>query len=171
MSYISLSTTTANIHRIHLSMMMMTLEGLLLWAGVVYFLFMSAAHATDFKVPGLFVYFDVPSKSYQNKIIAFTCLTYATLFAFAASRRDTGPAAISILTTALGLAYINVSDALRSEKPGKVQAMLKPGVEIKKLGVVMKPGVIWYRRDMLAYWVQTVMIGGYGIILAMLYVV
>ena len=154
-----------------LSMMMVTLEGLLLWVGVVYFVCMAMAHATDFKVPGLFVYFDVPSKSYQNKIIAFTCLTYATLFAFAAQHRNTGPAAIAMLTTAFGLAYVNVSDALRSEKPGKVQSMLKAGVEIKKLGVVMKPGVIWYRRDTLAYWVQTVMIAGYGIVLAVLYVV
>lgn len=149
---------------------MVTLEGLLLWIGVVYFLCMAAAHVTDFKVPGLFVYFDVKSLVHQNKIIAFTCLTYATLFAFSAMHRNTGPAAISMLTTALGLTHVNLSDALR-ESRSKLPAMLKSGVEIPVVGIVMKPGVVWYRKDMLAYWVQTAMIAVYGIVLAALYIV
>ena len=36
---------------------------------MAYFLCMATAHVTDFKVPILFVYFDVPSTFYQNKII------------------------------------------------------------------------------------------------------
>ena len=136
---------------------MVTLEAALLWAGVAYFLCMATAHVTDFKVPVLFVYFDVPSTFYQNKIISFTCLTYATLFAFAATHGNTAPAAISMFTTALGLAHVNLSAALRAE-------MKKRDKDSK-----LKPGMIWYRRDTLAYWAQTVAIAGYGVTLAALY--
>lgn len=134
-----------------------TLEAALLWVGVAYFLCMATAHVTDFKVPILFVYFDVPSTFYQNKIISFTCLTYATLFAFAATYGNTAPAAISMFTTALGLAHVNMSAALRTE-------MKKRDKDSK-----LKPGLVWYRRDTLAYWAQTVVIAGYGAVLAALY--
>ena len=136
---------------------MVTLEAGLLWAGVAYFLCMGTAHVTDFKVPVLFVYFDVPSTFYQNKIISFTCLTYATLFAFSAIHENTAPAAISMLTTALGLAHVNLSVALRAE------------MKKRDRDSEFKPGVIWYRKDTLAYWAQTVMITGYGAVLASLY--
>lgn len=133
---------------------MATLDAILLWSGVAYFLCMAAAHVTDFKVPVLFVYFDVPSTFYQNKIISFTCLTYVTLFVFAAIQGTTIPAAVSMLTTALGLAYVNLSEALHSE--------------IRKRDSELKAGLVWYRRDTLAYWTQTVMIAGYAIVLAAL---
>ena len=137
--------------------MMESLGASLLWVGVAYFLCMATAHVTDFKVPVLFVYFDIPSTFYQNKIISFTCLTYATLFAFAAIHENTAPAAISMLTTAFGLAHVNLSEALHNE------------MKKRDRNLEVKSGLIWYRKDTLAYWAQTVMIAGYGCILAALY--
>ena len=46
---------------------MVTLEAALLWAGVAYFLCMATVHVTDFKVPVLFVYFNVSSTFYQQQ--------------------------------------------------------------------------------------------------------
>ena len=137
---------------------MVSLEVGLLWAGVAYFLCMATAHVTDFKVPVLFVYFDVPSTFYQNKIISFTCLTYTILFAFAALHGNTAPAAISMLTTALGLAHVNLSSSLREE------------IEKRDRSKELKPGVIWYRRDTVAYWAQTVAVAVYGAVLAAFYI-
>jgi hypothetical protein len=51
---------------------------LALLAGVGYFCAMAAAHWASFKVPVLFIYFDVPFYEYQDKIIsfcAFTCVS------------------------------------------------------------------------------------------------
>ena len=56
-----------------------------LLACTAYFLAMSTAHFIGFKVPVLFVYWDVPSNHYQDMIISFCAFTYATL-SFAAYR-------------------------------------------------------------------------------------
>ncbi len=60
---------------------------------------------------------------------------------------NTVPAAVSMFATTLDLAHVNISAALRAE--------MKKRDRYSEL----KPGIIWYRRDTLAYWAQTVMIG------------
>lgn len=45
-------------------------KGLLL-AGAAYFLAVSSAHMTGFKLPGLFIYYSLPSYGYQDRIIGF----------------------------------------------------------------------------------------------------
>lgn len=45
-------------------------KGLLL-AGAAYFLLVSLAHMTGFKLPGLFIYYSLPSYEYQDRIIGF----------------------------------------------------------------------------------------------------
>lgn len=93
----------------------MGLLQVLLWVCVAYFVAMAAAHWTDFKVPFLFIYYDVPSMAYQNKIISFCCLTYVSLFATAAMYPPAVPAALaSLATTVLGLTAVTSSDALIS---------------------------------------------------------
>jgi hypothetical protein len=81
-----------------------------LLAGTAYFLCMSAAHFVGFKVPILFVYYDVPSNHYQDMIISFCAFTYATLF-FAASRQiSVVPAVlVAMAGTVLGLSAVNLS--------------------------------------------------------------
>ncbi|MGO4712795.1 hypothetical protein [Bradyrhizobium sp. 2TAF24] len=114
-----------------------------LLAGVVYFCCMAVAHFTGFKVPVLFVYYDVPFYAYQDKIISFCAFTYACLFYAAAQHRPTVPAAlVAISVTVLGLSAVNISDALRSVLNGAPTT---------------------------AYWIQTVMIAGYAVWLIVFY--
>ncbi|MCK5568937.1 MAG: hypothetical protein KAJ15_04420 [Spirochaetes bacterium] len=42
-----------------------------LLAGSIYFILVAAAHMIGIKIPGLFVYYNLPSYAYQDKIIAF----------------------------------------------------------------------------------------------------
>jgi hypothetical protein len=57
----------------------------LLFAGAIYFLAVSAAHLLGLKVPLLFVYYNVPSYSYQDKIISFLSFGWSA-FLYSASR-------------------------------------------------------------------------------------
>ncbi|MEW6640403.1 MAG: hypothetical protein AB1586_07840 [Pseudomonadota bacterium] len=115
-----------------------------LLAGVGYFCCMAAAHFTGFKVPVLFIYYDVPFYAYQDKIISFCAFTYACLFHAAAQHRAAVPAAlVSIVVTVLGLSAVNLSEALHSVLKGAPTT---------------------------AYWIQTVMIAGYAVWLIVFYV-
>ena len=58
---------------------------LLLQVSVAFFACMGLAHFFGLKIPVLFVYWDPPFYAYQDKIIAFTLVTYMALF-FGASR-------------------------------------------------------------------------------------
>ena len=85
----------------------------LLWVNVAFFFCMGAAHFTGLKWPVLFVYRDTPFYAYQDKIIAFTLITYIALFFGASQHRVMVPyALISIWGTVLGLAAVNVSPEL-----------------------------------------------------------
>jgi hypothetical protein len=114
-----------------------------LWAGVAYFCCMAAAHFFGWKVPLLFVYYDVPFHAYQDKIISFAVVAYVCLFAAAARERSVVPAALlALAVTVLGLIAVNVSDALASVLDG---------------------------RSTRAYWLQTGLIAGYLVLLVVLY--
>jgi hypothetical protein len=114
-----------------------------LWAGVAYFCCMAAAHFFGWKVPPLFVYYDVPFHAYQDKIISFAVVAYVCLFAAAARERSVVPAALlALAVTVLGLSAVNVSDALASVLDG---------------------------RSTRAYWLQTGLIAGYLVLLGVLY--
>ncbi|MEO1047952.1 MAG: hypothetical protein AAFW59_06450, partial [Pseudomonadota bacterium] len=69
------------------------LRGLLLIC-VVFFIAMGTAHFTGFKVPLLFIYYDTPFYAYQDRIIAFTLVTYVALFFAAANHRAVVPYAL-----------------------------------------------------------------------------
>lgn len=113
-----------------------------LLAGTGYFVAMSAAHFVGFKRPLLFIYYDVPSKPYQDKIISFCAATYALLFHRASQDRGTVPTAIAALgATVVGLSAVNASGDLAAEAKGSKQA----------------------------YWIQTGLIAGYLAALAGLY--
>lgn len=86
---------------------------LLLLVCVAFFACMGAAHFVGLKWPILFVYWDTPFYAYQDKIIAFTLITYMALF-FGASRHlvMVPYALISIWGKVLGLAAVNTSAAL-----------------------------------------------------------
>jgi hypothetical protein len=79
----------------------------LLLIGAAYFFAAGCAHLFEFKIPGLFIYFNVPSYPYQDKIISMLAFGWAGFF-YAALLNPTknliktiliiGAAAIMILT-------------------------------------------------------------------------
>jgi hypothetical protein len=87
----------------------------LYWINSVYFIAMTCAHWGGFKYPLLFIYYDVPSTAYQDKIISFCAGTYAILYISAALNPLTvGPTAIiALFSTVLGLSAVNQSNDLR----------------------------------------------------------
>lgn len=113
------------------------------YACAIYFCAMSAAHFAGFKVPILFVYWNVPSNHYQDMIIAFCAFTYALLAFTAARHRVAAPAAlIALAGTVLGLSAVNLSADL---------ARMIDGASTR------------------AYWLQTGMIAGLLVWLGTLY--
>lgn len=116
-----------------------------LLAGVVYFCMMAVAHFFGFKLPILFVYFDTPFYAYQDKIISFAVCAYIGLFLSAVRHRDVALNAIIVLgVTVIGLAAVNLSADL--------QLVLKSG------------------QSLLPYWLQTIAIAVYCLLLLFLYV-
>jgi len=117
---------------------------LLLWVCVIFFVCMGSAHFIGLKWPVLFVYFDTPFHAYQDRIIAFTLVTYAALFTAAARDRAVVPfALVSIWSTVAGLAYINASP---------------------ELAAVLAEG-----QSTLLYWLQTAAFGALALVLTGLY--
>ena len=115
-----------------------------LLAGCAYFVCMAIAHFFGIKVPILFVYYDTPFYAYQDKIISFAVCAYIALFYSAAQHRVVAPSAIIVLAiTFIGLSAVNLSDALAS--------------------------VLTEGQSTLPYWLQTLAIGGYVTVLAVLY--
>ncbi|MBT4035539.1 MAG: hypothetical protein HOB84_02025 [Candidatus Marinimicrobia bacterium] len=60
----------------------------LLYAGALYFLGVAIAHALGSKIPGLFVYYNVPSYPYQDRIISFLTFGWAGLFFLTARKME-----------------------------------------------------------------------------------
>ncbi|WP_170474023.1 hypothetical protein [Ruegeria arenilitoris] len=116
---------------------------ILLLISVAFFLCMGLAHFSGLKWPVLFVYFDTPYYAYQDKIISFTLITYASLF-FAASRHliVVPYALISIWGTVLGLSAVNLSSALST---------------------------VLENQGTLLYWLQTVSFAALAAVLTLLY--
>ena len=54
------------------------------FAGGIYFLLISVAHLFGLKIPGLYIYFNVPSYDYQDKIISFMSFGWGIFFLQAA---------------------------------------------------------------------------------------
>lgn len=94
----------------------------LLLIGAVYFLAIAVVHMLRMKIPLLFVYFDVPSYEYQDRIISFLSFGWST-FLFMASRdpiqnRDAVKAIlISGLGAIFGLTVINSVTDFRALSP------------------------------------------------------
>lgn len=98
------------------------LKGLLL-GGAIYFLALAIAHMLRIKVPFLFVYYDIPSYGYQDRIISFLSFGWSA-FLFAASRdplrnRDAVKASLIAGVAAIcGLNVINNVTDFHALSPG-----------------------------------------------------
>lgn len=83
-----------------------------LFCGAIYFLLMAIAHAIGLKIPGLFIYFNVPSYAYQDKIISL--LTFGwSIFFFTAARNPSKELLKSIILIGafalIMLTFININ--------------------------------------------------------------
>lgn len=96
---------------------MKSAENILKWslfAGGIYFFLISMAHIFALKIPGLYIYFNVPSYEYQDKIIAFLTFGWSIYF-FQAAKNPVKQINVvkSILFAGagaiIGLIYINMS--------------------------------------------------------------
>ncbi len=88
-----------------------------LLAGSVYFLAVALAHLGQTKIPGLYIYFDLPSLAYQDTMIAILALGWSAFFltAFTSPERNRGLIAAILLSGAaaiLGLCSINARPEL-----------------------------------------------------------
>ena len=89
----------------------------------LYFLSIAIAHMTAFKVPLLFVYFNVPSNTYQDNIIAFLAFGWAVFFFTIAidplaNLRFIKSILIAAAGAVAGLSYINLSTDFTALAPG-----------------------------------------------------
>jgi hypothetical protein len=84
----------------------------LLLAGALYFFSVSVVHMLGVKVPVLFIYFNVPSNAYQDRIISFLAFGWAVFFftAFSDPRKNSALARAILVAGAgalIGLGIIN----------------------------------------------------------------
>lgn len=119
-----------------------------LLAGAVYFSLVSAAHITGIKVPLLFIYFNLPSYAYQDKIISFLAFGWA-MFLFSGfinlKTNIIGPVKYILFAGAgaiIGLCVVNIS------------------TDFKELSAGVKP---------LIFWLQTLFLSIYLLWLAVFY--
>lgn len=85
-----------------------------LWAGVAYFALVALAHGAQVKLPVLFIYFDVPSHAYQDRIIGLLAFGWSAFFATAARDPQAARPLIAAILVAgaaavIGLAGINAT--------------------------------------------------------------
>jgi len=88
-----------------------------LLAGSAYFLSVALAHLGQVKIPGLYLYYDLPSLGYQDSLIAILAFGWSAFFftAFTAPERNRGLIAAILLSGALailGLCSINARPEL-----------------------------------------------------------
>ena len=82
--------------------------------GALYFACMATAHYLGLKLPVLFIYYDTPFYSYQDKIISFAVCAYIGLFYLGTRNRENARVAIIALgLTVLGLSSVNLSADLQ----------------------------------------------------------
>lgn len=93
-----------------------------LLAGAIYFACISIAHILGIKIPGLYIYYNIPSYQYQDIIISFLSFGWAAFFYSGSKNLATVKAIIvSAMVALIGLININVSIDF-TEMSGKVSS-------------------------------------------------
>jgi hypothetical protein len=104
---------------------MSTREKILSWslfAGAIYFLGVSIVHMLGVKVPFLFIYYNVPSYMYQDRIISFLAFGWS-VFMFLAARKPSEQLTLvsgiiySGLVAVIGLSIINYQTNFHELEP------------------------------------------------------
>ena len=82
--------------------------------GSIYFLGVAIFHMIGFKIPILFIYFDVPSSTYQDRIISFLAFGWSVFFFSAYSNPQQNVMVVKAILISgafaiIGLSVINVN--------------------------------------------------------------
>jgi hypothetical protein len=80
-----------------------------LLTGALYFACVALAHTIGFKVPGLFVYFNVPSHPYQDQIIGILAFGWAAFFYVASADPVGHPVSVRALLVVSAVAILGFS--------------------------------------------------------------
>lgn len=95
--------------------------------GAVYFLMMGIAHWFGMKVPFLFIYFNVPSEAYQDRIISILSIGWSFFLLSGALQVPSTTAIRLILISGavalLGLAIINLTTDFNAMTPLATQRL------------------------------------------------
>lgn len=113
----------------------------LLLAGAIYFTSVALCHAIGWKFPGFFVFYDIPSTPYQDRIISFLAFGWAVFFFTAASDPTKNRALIRPILIAGAVAIIALAMIISSNEITRAVASTT------------------------MYWVQTGMLGVYWVLL------
>ena len=104
-----------------------------LLAGSAYFLCIALAHLIGLKIPGLYIYFNVPSLAYQDRIISFLAFGWSMFF-YAGARH---PAVVRLVLIASAVALAGLVNINLAGEFGSAAVEATP------------------------FWVQTALLGGY----------
>ena len=93
-----------------------------LLAGALYFFSVSVVHMLGLKVPVLFIYFNVPSHAYQDRIISFLAFGWAVFFFTAFTDPQKNSALVKAILVAgigalLGVSMINLATDFQALAP------------------------------------------------------
>ena len=80
-----------------------------LMAGALYFGCIAIAHSIGLKIPGLFIYFNVPSHPYQDQIIGFLAFGWAMFFYVAAVDPVNAPLPVKAILLSSAVAICGLS--------------------------------------------------------------
>ncbi len=115
--------------------------------GGIYFLLIAIAHAIGLKIPGLFIYFNVSSHGYQDKIISALSFGWAIFFFTASSTLSRKLIKSILLAGAVALSlliFINYTTPFKS-----ISEQINPNIfhlETALLGIYWLWVLIWYNR-------------------------
>jgi len=93
-----------------------------LFAGALYFFSVSIAHLLGLKIPVLFIYFNVPSYAYQDRIISFLAFGWAVFFFTAFTDPQKNSALVKAILVAgagalIGVGFINSTTDFQALDP------------------------------------------------------
>lgn len=119
-----------------------------LYSGAIYFSLMSIAHITGIKLPGLFIYYNVPSNTYQDKIISLLVFGWSLIF-FNAAKSHSKSLIQSIIIMGLVaiclLTHINLSTDFLSLSPKTTPAIYH--FEVGALLLYLVWVIIGYKKE------------------------
>jgi hypothetical protein len=111
-----------------------------LFAGAAYFAAVSAVHMLGLKLPLLFIYFNVPSQAYQDRIIGFLAFGWAVFLFAAADDPEGQPMLTRAVLVAGGAAVAGL-------------CVNNAATDFASLGESINPRVFWMETAvLLAYW-------------------